>query len=131
MNDGARTGLLKPARGFTHPERDDVAEETEPTIYLLNVRDRSGRANEMPVTGPGLERAFAEQGPTAALCEGRDLSRWIEGQRIQLSFAAPDLGFAVSTRVVHVVPEHTVRSAPGGRRPLIARFEGTHPRVTQ
>lgn len=130
MNDRARTGLLKLPRDFKHSVRDDVAEETGPRVYLLKARDRSGRPDETQVTSAGLERALAEQRPTAALSEGRDLSRWIEGQRIQLSFASDPL-FAVSTRVVRGLPEQTVRSAPHARRPLIGRFEGAHPRGAQ
>jgi hypothetical protein len=130
VNDRARTGLLKLSRDFTHPLRDDAAEVTGPSVYLLKVWDGSGRPDEMQVTSAGLERALAEQGPTAALSEGRNLSRWIEGQRIQLSFGSDPL-FAVSTKVICGLPEHTVRSASGARRPLIARFEGAHSRVAQ
>jgi hypothetical protein len=130
VNDRARTGLLKLPRDFMHPVCDDVVEEIGPSVYLLKVRDRSGRPDESQVTSTGLERAPAEQGPTAALSESRDLSRWIEGQRIQFSFASAPVS-AVSTRVVRGLPEHTVRSAPGGRGPLVTRFKCTHPRVTQ
>jgi superfamily II DNA or RNA helicase len=67
------------------------------------VRDSSGRPDETQVTGEELLRALADQGRAAGLADARDLFRWVEGQRIKLSFAHDPL-FAVSMSGVRGLP---------------------------
>lgn len=81
----------------------DAVEEIGPSVYLLKVRDSSGRPDETQVTSDELESALAEQGPAAVLADARDLFRWVEGQRIKLSFAHDPL-FAVSMSGVRGLP---------------------------
>jgi superfamily II DNA or RNA helicase len=103
LEDRARNRLLKLAGHFAHPVRVDAVEEIGPSVYLLKVRDSSGRPDETQITGDELERALAEQGAVAALTDARDLFRWVEGQRIKLSFAHDPL-FAVSLSGVRGLP---------------------------
>jgi len=95
--------LLRLAGHFAHPVRVDAAEEIGPGVYLLKVRHSSGQPDETQVTREELETALAEQGPVAALTDSRDLFRWVEGQRIKLSFAHDPL-FAVSMSGVRGLP---------------------------
>jgi len=103
LEDRARNRLLKLAGHFAHPVRVDAVEEIGPSVYLLKVRDSSGRPDETQITGDELERALAEQGAVPALTDARDLFRWVEGQRIKLSFAHDPL-FAVSLSGVRGLP---------------------------
>jgi hypothetical protein len=64
---------------FAHPVRVDAVEEIGAGVFLLKVRDSSGRLDETQVTRVELESALAEQGPVAAQVDARDLFRWVEG----------------------------------------------------
>jgi SNF2 family DNA or RNA helicase len=103
LREVARNRLLKLAGHFAHPVRVDAVEEIGPGVYLLKVRHASGQPDETQLTSEELERALAEQGPIAALTDSRDLFRWVEGQRIKLSFAHDPL-FAVSMSGVRGLP---------------------------
>jgi superfamily II DNA or RNA helicase len=101
--EAAQNRLLKLAGHFAHPVRVDAVEEIGSGVYLLKVRHSSGQPDETQVTAEELELALAEQGPVAALTDSRDLFRWVEGQRIKLSFAHDPL-FAVSMSGVRGLP---------------------------
>jgi hypothetical protein len=84
------------ARGALRvPGAGGCIEEIGPGVYLLKVRHGSGQPDETQETAEELEHALAEQEPMAALTDSGDLFRWVEGQRIKLSFAHDPL-FAVS-----------------------------------
>lgn len=103
LQDRARNRLLRFPGHFAHPVRVDAVEEIGSGVYLLKVRHSSGQPDETQVTGEELEKALAEQASVAALSDARDLFRWVEGQRIKLSFAHDPL-FAVSMSGVRGLP---------------------------
>ena len=103
LREMAKNRLVTLPGHFAHPVRVDAVEEIGEGVYLLKVRHSSGHLDETQVTGEELESALAAQGPVAAQTDARDLFRWVEGQRIKLSFAHDPL-FAVSMSGVRGLP---------------------------
>ena len=64
LEDRARNRLLKLAGHFAHPVRVDAVEEIGPSVYLLKIRDSSGRPDETQITGDELEHASQSKDPS-------------------------------------------------------------------
>jgi superfamily II DNA or RNA helicase len=103
LRDTARNRVVTLPGHFAHPVRVDAVEEIGAGVYLLKVRHSSGQLDETQVTGGELESALAHQGLVAVRTDAKDLFRWVEGQRIKLSFAHDPL-FAVSMSGVRGLP---------------------------
>jgi superfamily II DNA or RNA helicase len=99
----ARHRLLNLPGHFAHPVRVESVEEIGSDVFLVQVRHGNGGLDETQLTREELQGALVAMASAGRLVDPRDVFRWVECQRIRLSFAHDPL-FAVSMSGVRGLP---------------------------
>ncbi|MEV7018693.1 helicase-related protein [Streptomyces sp. NPDC093991] len=103
LGERAKNRLIMLDGHFTHPVRVEHVESIGPVVFLVRVRHADGAPDETQVLEEELRSALANVTPQAELVDPRDLSLWVESQRIRHAFAHDPL-FAVSMSGVRGLP---------------------------
>ncbi|RBM22969.1 helicase-related protein [Streptomyces sp. PT12] len=103
LGERAKNRLIMLDGHFTHPVRVEHIEQIGSSVFLVRVRHANGAPDETQVLESELRAALANITPQPTLVDPRDLSLWVESQRIRYAFAHDPL-FAVSMSGVRGLP---------------------------
>ncbi|GGP41051.1 helicase-related protein [Streptomyces abikoensis] len=103
LGERAKNRLIMLDGHFAHPVRVEHVETIGAGVLLVRVRHANGAPDETQVLESELQAALANVSPQPELVDPRDLSLWVESQRIRHAFAHDPL-FAVSMSGVRGLP---------------------------